>query len=95
MAKKHNAEILLSALLAGRTLEINNYKYILGEDENTGDKKLAIVAQCFKGDEEYEKLLGADMSFDSFLKMANELSEEDIVGVVFDKVMSDMNPPRG
>lgn len=95
MARKHNAEILLSALLAGRTLEINNYRYILGEEEGTGNKKLAIIAQCSKGDEQYERLLGADMSFDSFLQMADELSEEDIVGVVFDKVMSDMNPKRG
>lgn len=70
-----NAEIVLSALLAGHRVEIGEYIYLLSRDGF-----LCTVCYDINGDES-DKILRTFMSFSQFVALADSATEYEIMVV--------------
>ena len=73
--RKHPAIIVLKSLLQGNSVKLGKYEYALSEDGDLGTK--------FTSDSVFR----IDMGVGAFIKLCEELTDEDLVGVVFTNVM--------
>jgi hypothetical protein len=80
---KHPAEILLRALLLGRDLQMGAFLYRLE------DGHLYIVGRRISSrGEESEQLLGTSLTLDEFVRFAESMPEDEIMGVGMDNALT-------
>ena len=79
MARKNNIEIVLDAMFKGITVEIIERKFCLSDD-----RQLCIEAESINTETNEKKkvLLGVDWSLDYFIKVTDEMTEEQIINIV-------------
>lgn len=80
MPSKSNIEIVLAAMFKGITVEIIERKFCLSED-----RRLCIEAESINTETGKSKkvLLGMDWTLDHFIKVTDEMSEEQIINIVY------------
>ena len=80
MAKKSNIEIVLAARFIGIPITINERKFCISKD-----RRLCIEAESTntKIGKSKKVLLGMDWSLDYFIKVTDEMIEEQIINIVY------------
>ena len=93
MSERPRAIIILEALLQGHTLDVGGRSIVLATDED-GDKKLAMIAERFRGGAPIEPgkgekvLLPYSMSFDGFLRWCAEMTDEEFKDISADVALT-------
>lgn len=83
--KQDSAVIVLKALLTGYRLTINHHTYVMADDS------LCVVAHKDDGS---ETLWSVEMSFNTFIKMCKELSEDEIAVIAMNMTLTSSKSVR-
>jgi len=90
---KHKALIILELLLEGHRVKIQDYTYALSEEGKIGF--LATSETAGKPETWQQVVLHTDMSLNSFIKLCESVSDEEVVFKTSNALITEINQAGG